>query len=80
MELITTVHEFENEVKEMTGKFKKKLGEEVFDDEFDTETIELMTGLFKMLDTSTKLVVQQAETIHTINEKLDKLLAREERV
>ena len=42
--------------------------------EMDTEGIEALKKMFKLLDTSMTLVVEQAETINEINEKLDLLL------
>ena len=42
--------------------------------EMDTEGIEALKKMLKLLDTSMTFVVEQAETINEINEKLDLLL------
>lgn len=75
MELKITANEYAKGVNEMTDKFKKKFGELVFDSDVDAEILDFIKSMFGMIDVSTRLVVQQAETIQEINEKLDKLLA-----
>lgn len=78
MELKVTANEYAKGVNEMTEQFKKKFGELVFDESVDSDTLNLIKSMFGMIDVSTRLVVQQAETIQEINKKLDKLLDRTE--
>ena len=76
MELTKTANEYAEGIKTVTEQFKKKFGELVFDDEVDADVLDLMKGMFGMIDISTRLVVEQAKTIQEINEKLDNLLVK----
>ena len=75
MELKNTAKEYVEGVNKMTEQFKKKFGELVFDDDIDADVLDLFKSMFGMIDISTRLVAEQANTIQEINEKLDKLLA-----
>lgn len=69
--LTNTAIEYKKGIDKMTEQFKKKFGELVFDDGIDTELLELFKSMFGLIDISTKLVVEQAEMIQQINNKLD---------
>lgn len=75
MELKNTAKEYVEGVNKMTEQFKKKFGELVFDDDIDADVLDLFKSMFGMIDISTRLVAEQANTIQEINDKLDKLLA-----
>lgn len=77
MELKNTAKEYVEGVNKMTEQFKKKFGELVFDSDVDADVLDLFKSMFGMIDISTRLVVEQANTIQEINEKLDKLLEDE---
>jgi hypothetical protein len=75
MELTNTACELKESVKNMMELCKRKLGEEVIDDDdIDAETIEMMRGMFHMCDLAMKLTCEQAGAIEEMNRKLDKLL------
>ena len=78
MGMTNTVRELKKSMDDMMNVCKKKLGEEVFENDmfYDAETVELMRNMFKMCDLATDLMVQQAETIERMDSKLDKLLAK----
>ena len=78
MELKKTVIEFEKSVDTTMEKCKAKLGEMIFEDEFDIDTVEFIKDVFQLCDVSMRLVKEQANSIQEINEKLDKLLERSE--
>ena len=78
MELKTIANEYAEDVKKMTEQFKKKFGEMVFDDDVDTDVLELMRNMFNLIDVSTQLVVAQSNAIQEINEKMDMLLVEKE--
>lgn len=75
MAMTNTVRELNESANKMLEVCKRKLGEELFDDNIDAETVEVMRDMFRMCDAAMKLVREQAETIDEINLKLDKLLA-----
>lgn len=74
--LIVTANEYAEGVEKMTEVFKEKFGALVFDEDVDTDLLDLMKGMFGMIDISTRLIREQAETIQEINEKLDTLLVK----
>jgi hypothetical protein len=75
MELTMTAYELKKNAKDMIELYKKKIGEEVIDDEcVDAETLGLIRGIFNMCDLAMELTCEQAEAIDEINRKLDKLL------
>ena len=74
MELKITAKEYAEGVNKTTEQFKKKFGELVFDSDVDADVLDLIKSMFGLIDISTKLVVEQANTIQEINEKLDRLL------
>ena len=78
MAMTNTVRELKNTMEDMMDVCKRKLGEEVFEDDefYDAESIEMMRSMFKMCDLAMDLMVQQAETIERMDEKLDKLLEK----
>ena len=76
MDLKNTANKYEEGVEQMTEQFKKKFGELVFDDDIDADALELIKGMFGLIDISTQLVREQAIAIHEMNEKLDKLLVK----
>ena len=77
MGMTNTARELKKSMEDTMNVCKKKLCEEVLDDDcIDAETIELMRGMFKMCDLAMDLMVQQAETIEKMDEKLDKLLEK----
>ncbi len=74
MELNVIANEYAEGVKKTTEEFKKLFGAMVLEEDFEPEHLEMIQGLFGMVELANKLVVKQAETIQEINEKLDKLL------
>lgn len=74
MDLKNTVNEYTEGMEKMTELFKKKFGELVFDEDVDADVLNLIKGMFGMVDVSSRLIKEQALTIQEINEKLDKLL------
>ena len=75
MEVTKTAFELKESVKNMMELLKCKLGEEVIDDDdIDTETLELMRGMFRMCDLAMKLTCEQATAMDEMNRKLDNLL------
>lgn len=75
MELTKTACELKETAKNAMELIKRKLGEEVIDnDGIDAETLEIMRGMFHMCDLATKLTCEQAEIMDEMNRKLDKLL------
>ena len=79
MDLRKTANEYVEGIEKMNELFKKKFGELVFDDDIDTDVLDLIKSMFGMIDVSTRLVRDQANTIQDINEKLDKLLEIKEK-
>jgi hypothetical protein len=76
MDMMNTVYELKKGYNDMMSVCKKKLGEEMFDDEYvDVDTIEIMRNMFRMCDLAITLVEQQTKTLNDINNKFDKLLA-----
>ena len=80
MDMMNTVRDLKQSYGDMMNVCKKKLGEEVFDDNnvMDIEFFEMMRGMFRMGDLAMQLVEQQAQTIQEMNNKLDKLLERKD--
>lgn len=76
MDLIKTANEYVEGVKKTTEDVKKMFGAMVLEEEFEPEHLELLQNVFGLLETSTRLVHDQASVIHEINEKLDRLLAK----
>ena len=76
MDLRTTAHEYVDGTNKMTEEFKKMCGEMVLEETFKPEHLALLQSMFGMIEVSTRLVQQQANTIQEINEKMDKLLAK----
>lgn len=79
MKLSFTVKEFVEGMEKMTETCKKQFGAMLLDEECLTgEQFELFQSMFGMIDVSTRLVRDQANTIQEINDKLDKLLEKSE--
>lgn len=73
--LAEKVTNFTMEVNELKETMFKKFGAELFDS-MNGEEFELFQKYFKLVDLSMEIVEEQAVTIHKIDEKLDKLLAK----
>lgn len=71
-----TVESYIKEVNELKDFGMKKIMEEVDITLVDTDEFELAKRTLKLLDTSCDLLLEQAEMMDSMNEKLDKLLAR----
>lgn len=67
--------EFDMAVIDVKEKCFRNLGPDMLD--LSAQEFEMVQALFKALDASMKLVRKQADTIHEMNEKLDKLLSRD---
>lgn len=77
MGMTNTARELKKNMEDMMDVCKKKLGGELLDDDYvDAEAIEFMRSMFKMCDVAMELMVQQAETLDAMNEKLDKLVEK----
>ena len=73
MELRTTVSEYVEGVNKVTEGFKKLFADMVFEESFEPSHIELLQSTFGLIETSTRLICDQAIMIQDINDKLDKL-------
>lgn len=78
-DLKITAIEYAAGVKKLTEDGKKLFGAMVLEENFEPEHLELLQNVFGMLETSTRLVCEQAIMIQEINDKLDRLLAIKER-
>ena len=72
-DLKVIANEYAESVEKMTDELKKQFGAVVLEEDFEPEHLELLQSLFGMIEQSNALIVAQAETIHAINDKLDKL-------
>ena len=80
MGMTNTVRELKDSMGNVMDVVKRKLGEQIFDDDdvMDIEFYELMRSVFHMCDLAMVLLEQQAMTLEGIDGKLDKLLTRKD--
>ena len=64
------------EVKNLTSMMVAKAVEEIDPEEMDEDLLSMITSASRLLAYSNKLVIEQANAIDKMNEKLDTLLAR----
>ena len=64
------------EVKNLTSMMVAKAVEEIDPEDMDEDLLSMITSASRLLAYSNKLVIEQANAIDKMNEKLDKLLAR----
>ena len=64
------------EVKNLTSMIVAKAVEEIDPEDMDEDLLSMITSASRLLAYSNKLVIEQANAIDKMNEKLDKLLAR----
>lgn len=64
------------EVKNLTSMIVAKAVEEIDPEDMDEDLLSMITSTSRLLAYSNKLVIEQANAIDKMNEKLDKLLAR----
>lgn len=79
MALKNAVNGYVEGVEKMSKQLKAKFGEMAVDADINGQEFELVKELFNMLDASTRLIQEQANTISDINCKLDKLLQNTQR-
>ena len=65
------------EVKNLTSMIVAKAVEEIDPEDIDEDLLSMITSASRLLAYSNKLVIEQANAIDKMNEKLDRLLARE---
>lgn len=65
------------EVKNLTSMMVAKAVEEIDPEDMDEDLLSMITSASRLLAYSNKLVIEQANAIDKMNEKLDRLLARE---
>ena len=64
------------EVNKLTGMMVAKAVEEIDPEYMDEDLLPMITSASRLLAYSNKLVIEQANAIDKMNEKLDRLLAR----
>ena len=64
------------EVKNLTSMMVAKAVEEIDPEDMDEDLLSMITSASRLLAYSNKLVIEQANAIDKMNEKLDKLLAK----
>lgn len=64
------------EVKNLTSMMVAKAVEEIDPEDMDEDLLSMITSASRLLAYSNKLVIEQANAIDKMNEKLDRLLAR----
>ena len=64
------------EVNKLTSMVVAKAVEEIDPEDMDEDLLSMITSASRLLAYSNKLVIEQANAIDKMNEKLDKLLAR----
>ena len=64
------------EVKNLTSMMVAKAVEEIDPEDMDEDLLSMITSASRLLAYSNKLVIEQANAIDKMNEKLDTLLAR----
>ena len=64
------------EVKKLTSMMVAKAVEEIDPEDMDEDLLSMITSASRLLAYSNKLVIEQANAIDKMNEKLDTLLAR----
>ena len=64
------------EVKNLTSMIVAKAVEEIDPEDMDEDLLSMITSASRLLAYSNKLVIEQANAIDKMNEKLDTLLAR----
>lgn len=64
------------EVKNLTSMMVAKAVEEIDPEDMDEDLLLMITSASRLLAYSNKLVIEQANAIDKMNEKLDRLLAR----
>ena len=74
--MLETTKEFIEETNEIMDVMKKMMYEEDVLEDMDENTLKIYQISMKMVETSKKLLVEQAEIMESMNEKLDKLLLK----
>lgn len=74
--MLETTKEFIEETNEIMDVMKKMMYEEDVLEDMDENTLKIYQISMKMVETSNKLLVEQAEIMESMNEKLDKLLLK----
>lgn len=74
--MLETTKEFIEETNEIMDVMKKMMYEEDVLEYMDENTLKIYQISMKMVETSKKLLVEQAEIMESMNEKLDKLLLK----
>ena len=64
------------EVKNLTSMMVAKAVEEIDPEDMDEDLLSMITSASRLLAYSNKLVIEQANAIDKMNEKLDELLAK----
>ena len=64
------------EVKNLTSMMVAKAVEEIDPEDMDEDLLSMITSASRLLAYSNKLVIEQANAIDKMNEKLDRLLAK----
>ena len=72
--LLETSKKFENEVNELKVKFMKEYGSGIMN--MNETEFTLLKKCFELVDTTIKLTTEEADAIDEINNKLDRLLAK----
>lgn len=74
--MLETTKEFIEETNEIMDVMKKMMYEKDVLEDVDENTLKIYQISMKMVETSNKLLVEQAEIMESMNEKLDKLLLK----
>ena len=75
--LVNKTNQLIEEVNELKDSFMTMIGSEMLESMDESEFV-MFKKMFNLMNTSMEVVKEQAEVIESINEKLDKLLARKE--
>ena len=75
--LVNKTNQLIEEVNELKDSYMTVFGSEMFN-YMDENTFGLFKKSFDLMNTSMEVIKEQAKVIESINEKLDKLLARKE--
>ena len=70
------MEKFENAVNELMSLCKSKLGEIMFDEYMDDESLRMLRMCFNLTDASMNLMKEQNNMLIEMNEKLDRLTTK----